>query len=164
MEYKINKETILKYNMKDEFPEVFETKLEAGKWYVFESGTIGFFKGINIASYGIHFENKEWFSKHRWFYDYNLKDYCFRLATTEEVQQALEKEAVKRGFKEGVYFTDTNNDKFLLTPDFGKKYYFENNRLYLYGWEIFGNGNWATVTPTITKQEAEDKLKCKIVD
>jgi len=31
--FEITKETIIKYKMKDEFPEVFDVKLEVGKWY-----------------------------------------------------------------------------------------------------------------------------------
>jgi len=31
--FEITKETILKYNMKDEFPSIFDVKLEDGKWY-----------------------------------------------------------------------------------------------------------------------------------
>ena len=31
--FEITKETIIKYKMKDEFPEVFKVKLEVGKWY-----------------------------------------------------------------------------------------------------------------------------------
>lgn len=155
--------------LKELFPDVFKVELEVGKWYktTHKRGKClfcftGDFDEDNYPlGYGFDSDNKFHIS-------YSNSGWGFekcnpRIATPKEVQQALEKEAVNRGFEEGVYFTDINNDTFLLTKDFGKKYHFENNRLYLYGWEIFNNGQWATVKQPITKQEAEEKLKCKIV-
>jgi len=157
--FEITKETILKYNMKDEFPEAFEVELTVGKWYKFTEGTIAFFQGVNNTSYGIHHLGKDWFSSHLWFADYNLKS-IDREATTEEVKEALIAEAKKRGFKEGVYCVDNTSNKLNYLGD-GDFYFSEN--LYFKGANIFKDGKWATIIPTITKAEAEKLLNKKII-
>ena len=102
--YQITKETILKYNMKDEFPDVFEVKLEVGKWYKCnytdkENKSLIFvsdISGKNIDGFGFDFNGK-WFDKRR---NCGTISEFYRLATTEEVEEALKNEAVKR-YKKG---------------------------------------------------------------
>jgi hypothetical protein len=165
--YTITKEQILELEngftlpkLKQWFPDVFEVKLEAGKWYwrdedelaVYNNGksTYGFLKGFFICdmlfSFGIG-----------------------RKATEQEVFKALKNEAVKRGFVEGVYIKKSgiNKDFNHLNKPISGKFYLNKIDFTLdsdngFGY-IFKNGKWAEIIPTITKKEAEDKLNCKIV-
>ena len=173
MEYKINKETILKYQMKDEFPEVFEVKIEVNNWYIStETGnkTLAFVKELlknDFIGYGFDAFGDYYNLEGNWTSDLAL----WRKATPQEVEEALICEAKKRGFKngsykclslpkythkvKGVYFFDKENSR-LLIGDTGN--YNGNNNV------VFYNGKWAEIIPTITKQQAEEKLKCKIID
>jgi len=89
-----------------------------------------------------------------------------RKATEQEVFEALKNEAVKRGFgKKNVYFIDCLSRNFISTGKFS--FYnskVENNGITngANGW-IFRDGIWATIIPTLTKKEAEEKLNCKII-
>lgn len=171
--FEITKETIVKYKMKDEFPEVFEVKLEVGKWYKRPHGKALFFivgdpKITPFEVYGFDMEGN-WMNleKARTFPDYEIE------ATEQEVFEALKNEAVKRGFKEGVYITPMYSD--------GKDYFQDENiinkplnfhlkvsTLEVDGgddrYRIFVNGKWATILKTKTKEEAEKLLDCKIID
>ena len=171
--FEITKETIIKYKMKDEFPEVFEVKLEVGKWYKRPHGKALFFivgdpKITPFEVYGFDMEGN-WMNleKARTFPDYEIE------ATQQEVFEALKNEAVKRGFKEGVYITPMYSD--------GKDYYPDENIISsplnfklkgngfvvdggLDEYRIFVNGKWAKIIPTKTKEEAEKLLDCKIID
>ena len=170
--FEITKETIIKYQMKDEFPEVFEVKLEVGKWYKRPHGKALFFivgdpKITPFEVYGFDMEGN-WMNleKARTFPDYEIE------ATEQEVFEALKNEAVKRGFKEGVYITPMYSD--------GKDYFQDENiinkplnfhlkvsTLEVDGgddrYRIFVNGKWATILKTKTKEEAEKLLGVKII-
>ena len=170
--FEITKETIVKYKMKDEFPEVFEVKLEVGKWYKRPHGKALFFivgdpKITPFEVYGFDMEGN-WMNleKARTFPDYEIE------ATEQEVFEALKNEAVKRGFKEGVYITPMYSD--------GKDYFQDENiinkplnfhlkvsTLEVDGgddrYRIFVNGKWATILKTKTKEEADKLLGVKII-
>ena len=161
--FEITKETIIKYKMKDEFPEVFEVKLEVGKWYKRPHGKALFFivgdpKITPFEVYGFDMEGS-WMNleKARTFPDFEIE------ATEQEVFEALKNEAVKRGFKDGVYFNSViSNDVF----KFNEIYFRGDNSIV---WSkgcgvIFDNGKWAKIIPTKTKEEAEKLLNCKIID
>lgn len=175
--------TELQNTVKRWFPEVFETKLTVGKWYkkTWKDGDIDLFpvyeivQNGNILDKGNYFRNRELLNKADSYGNIScLTDsrVVITEATEQEVTEALIKEAVKRGFKEGVYGNNSlvRDDKFkdyLL-----EKGYFEylNDTLY---WSlgdeketrrpIFFKGQWAEIIPTLTKQEAEAKLNCKII-
>lgn len=159
----ITKETIIKYKMKDEFPEVFKVKLEVGKWYKRPHNKALFFivgdpEITPFEVYGFDMEGN-WMSveKARTFPDYEIE------ATEQEVFEALKNEAVRRGYKEGVYFNSViSNDVF----KFNEIYFRGDNSIV---WSkgcgvIFDNGKWATILKTKTKEEAEKLLNCKIID
>jgi hypothetical protein len=134
-----------------EFPKLFKKhSLEVGEWYkredylmVWNDGkdTYGFFNG----SFG------------KWAFGKDIKDELI-LATEKEVEQALIKEAKKRGFKKGVVvvskgYTDSIFD--------GKFRFGENCNDALDGFGtgyIFKKGVWATIKETITKEQAEKEL------
>ena len=94
-----------------------------------------------------------------------------RSATDEEVEQALKKEAKKRGFKKGAYMVH-NKEEY---PDQQEPILIENNKFELivggfcvFGWEIFSNGKWATIIEdkkemTVSDIEKELGYSVKIV-
>ena len=177
--YTITKDQILELEngftlpkLKEWFPDVFEVKLEVGKWY--KDGIVGnfmfCFQGIYSNSnasnaYGFTLSGK-------WYENLGVnKESAYFEATEQEVFEALKNEAVKRGFKEGVYI-----DKLLPfnmgTDKIGfDKNQLESDKFYLHSGGLFcGNlmlmnhkGVWAEIIPTLTKKEAEEKLNCKIV-
>ena len=112
--YRITEEQIKEnqdLTLKEYFKEVFETKLEVGKWYKHNRDS-DFIMNITevlsnkIKTYGI-LHNDGWtlnwdIFKDSYFYNGLIP------ATKEEVEQALIKEANKRGFKSGVLCNNTN--------------------------------------------------------
>lgn len=166
--YKITKETILKYNMKDEFPEVFKPRLEVGKWYKdvrVDSKAVLYLEEITthktsaMKSYGFSMKGE-------WIESCNRSILVFvnftEKATPEEVELALIREAKKIGLIDGSYIESTSGVIGKLNEGV---YIFDYrlNKLYYSGYEIFDNGKWATIIPSITKEEAEKKLNCKII-
>lgn len=174
--YQITKETILKYNMKDEFPDVFEVKLEAGKWYKtfhYNGECLFLFNGgfdeeNNPKGYGFDSNNK--------FHEVENSGWGFHnnnhgIATHQEVETAFKNEAVKR-YKVGDYIFD-GWSKIQANIERLDKFDFSYNTLFVLNnnnskTALFCDGTWATVIPTKTIKEAEDLLKdlghgCKIV-
>ena len=109
-------------------------------------------------------------SSRQWFENVGVsKEDIYRKATPEEVEDALIKEAEKRGFKEEVYvkypwFKDSEVDK-IYKPFYIKgNTYLDGDSFYYNNVKVFKSGVWADIIPTITKSEAEKRLNCKIVD
>jgi len=163
--------------VKNWFPEVFETKLEVGKWYkdnsnsgskylVYVSEAIGKMnENESILGYGFS-DNAYWA-----VYDCNRKagSNTIRLATDTEVLEALTNEAKKRGLVEGAYFIEPENCE-IYSDEIRKcvgevKIWNNINTLCFSGSQslIFKNGIWATVVKTYTKEEAEKVLNAKII-
>lgn len=86
------------------FTEVFETKLEVGKWY-FNDETLDYLICYQTKEKSYGFIDCVY--SNDWYFDVNDKQKT-RLATEEELKEALIKEAKKRGFKEGVKFQNFN--------------------------------------------------------
>lgn len=157
--------------VKEWFPEVFETKLEVGKWYKWENGAICYHSEYK-GDYGFN-SNKEWIQHNHW-----LTNGCndgFKPATDSEVLEALKNEAVKRGYLnnfEGISclcdFDKKKSQEYYKNPK--NTFYYEKhaNKLWIQDSSyldicVFDKGNWATIIPTLTKEEAEKKLNVKIV-
>lgn len=171
-EYTITREQILELSKESSFtnatlnkwfPEVFETVFNTG-YYKHKNG-----ENPKWFSYA-NFETKEYYGSGvlgDWFQgnaEYHLKyitSNCEPMSA-EEVTEALKKEAVKRGYKEGVHFKD------LHTKSPGcvdvVKYYKDSEDLRSDGCCIFHKGQWAEIIQTKTKEEAEKLLNCKIID
>ena len=168
--FEITKETIIKYKMKDEFPEVFE-KEEQNGWYKDKEYPLwlGFFEN-DCLIYGFNTEGDYFINKKPRLDTDKTNDLQ---ATEQEVFEALKNEAVKRGFKEGVYITPMYSD--------GKDYYPDENiisrplNFKLKGnifevdggideYRIFVNGKWAEKIELkkLTKIEIEKQLGYKI--
>lgn len=164
--FEITKEQILELEngftlpkLKEWFPEVFETVLEDNKWYVRKSNSkcIIFNQGNeNQVGYGFGY-NGNW--DNGWALNSeNKKD--FRLATTEEVTEALKNEAVKRGIHNG-YFESIHGIYNIQYHKLQNPYHYadKSNILYYKGRAVYSKGQWAKIIPTKTIQEAEELLK-----
>lgn len=180
-EFKITEEQIKELakgnsKVKKWFPEVFEENHKIGVWYKHDAGNL--FNVTDIDScgslYGYGFfdgQFKEYYNENE--INFNCacnsvaKQYTI-LATEEEVLEALKTEAIKRGFKEGVYFSSL--DGYKINHSIGElDFWLEENNLRITApkkeWAsrngegcsnpaIFKNGTWATIIETLTKEEA----------
>lgn len=173
-QFEITKETILKYNMKDEFPSVFKVELVKNKWYKSLINpksiiyVIDFIDVQKIRGYGFN-TSGSWESddcRTSWGLP---SDGNFRQATAEEIKKALIAEAKKR-YKVGDFINCLSNgytdQKGIVLKDFD--YYSVTNDF----WGVcesglcvclFKNGVWATIIETITREEAEKQLNKKII-
>lgn len=157
-------------------PEAFETKLEVGKYYIYKIHN----DLINIAEinekdeikyYGFDYdktENTSEFIDERnspLFYGHGKEFKNWRLATEEEVSEALINEAKKRYSNKKVRCLDTNN---IIEIDFNEFTYYEDvNGLYAFDndleteIEIFKDGIWAEIieeTNTFDKDYLDNKI------
>jgi hypothetical protein len=140
-----------KEKIKKEFPELFkEDALVVGKWYKEnDSEFLIFITNLNDASYAGYGFNMS----AKWQDSLGRVNLKHTLATDKEVEEALIKEAKKRGFKKGVSFLSISDGVKKQGSNFG--YYGNNNQICLGGGTIFKDGEWAEVLQTITKQQAE---------
>lgn len=98
----------------------------------------------------------------------------YRHATTEEIKNHLEKEAIKRGFKVGTEFKSPLNDTVSNVKNFKTSYDKENQFLFLDHNIIWYDGTWATIiddAPVINGHKMEVysnrsrvKFGCAILD
>ena len=131
--------------LKEFIPDAFEAKLEVGKWYISEYYLV-YYLG-NYKCNCIELSYGEWIENACHLLSGHLKSY--RLATEEEVREALIKEAIKRGYKKGVK-CKFGTSKEIRTIETNKFFFdFNSNKLYLRhssgdnADEIFRNGFWA---------------------
>ena len=157
---------LYKSRIEKEFPKLFkEDALVVGKWY---KSKIAVFRVTSLAplkSYGVY--SGKWGNE--FYTDVTTK---YRPVTDKEVEEALIKEAKKRGFKEGVNFNVTKD---LWNTSVGGREGFNtviDKNTYNYSahsnsfkincidgcMSIFTKGKWATIVETITKEQAEKEL------
>lgn len=167
------------------FPEVFETKVEVGKWYKRPNGNFLFIKSIkNTGVYGYGFDVFGYWvnctdeSSLAFICDLEILKHLDK-ATHEEVESALIAEAKKRGFVEGAKFKSSISENGEIrtvreSNSFGFIFCFDYNQLttstskseWEDGWSsqsnptIFKNGIWASIIKekSLSKSEAEAKL------
>ena len=147
--------------LKEFIPEAFENKLEVGKWYISERYLV-YYLG-NYKCNCIELSDGEWYDNIHHSLSGHLKSY--RLATEEEVKEALINEAIKRGFKNvGELSLKIVSGEMFKKGSFGTAnnnfiYISVENRLYLDGVEIFYNGKWAEIIKEyIPTQEEIDRV------
>jgi len=143
--------------LKDNFKECFETELEVNRWYKY-SDRIGFIVYIEkvlsntlIKGYGI---SNCWNDSREW-----VKE-GLQPATEKEVEEALVKEAIKRGIWDCPisYARDKKADTRIYLESF------RDNILWSRYGRVFDNGVWATsLIPTYTIPEAEKTFNIKII-
>jgi hypothetical protein len=147
-----------KEKIEKEFPEIFkEDALVVGKWY---KDVIMFcFNGKygNYTQYGFG-ESGSWYDN-LGVHKYNT----YTPATDKEVEEALIKEAKKRGFKEGAVvnqkpaYNGYGGIHTVRSNDF--KYYSLEDNFSINGIGIYKKGKWAEIVKeTITKEQAEKEL------
>jgi hypothetical protein len=149
-----------KENIEKEFPKLFkEDALVVGKWYKYHDNYQESLMVWNNSedTYGF------WGNEYRDDLSFHIS-YDKIPATDKEVEEALIKEAKKRGFKEGVRV-----DKLLYT-NIGslngdsktcenKEFKLSFGHLFIGNLLIFHNtGKWAEIVETITKEQAEKEL------
>lgn len=127
-------------------------KFEVGKWYKTDIGSLYFAEKIEndrLLGYGFGGVSGDWDIG-------NINGCCLlsdiiRPATDKEVEEALIKEAERRGFKKGVKISRKNE---AFSPNLGYSelemsirpmYRPERNRLEVYGCSVFQNGFWAEI-------------------
>lgn len=153
-----------KTRVENEFPKLFKDRVKSGNWYKGEGRTLIFVKRIEdgeIFGYGFDmFERYYEDDENPWGLGCNP-----RIATKEEVKQALISEAKNRGFEYGVKFKNNLGYKCVVGS---VPFRYENNTLYAIGYgkhAIFEYGKWAEIIPQakeLTVSEIEDKLGYKI--
>ena len=141
-----------KTNIEKEFPKLFkDDDLVVGQWY----------KSIPTRSLMVFNNGKEayGFFNEKYGTNWAFGIGSFKpLATDKEVEQALVKEAKKRGFKDGVNYKTAS--KMVVKKLVFNKLQFnqDSNGGFLtdgFGGSIFEYGKWATIIETITKEQAE---------
>jgi hypothetical protein len=145
-----------------EFPELFKKyDLKINKWYVLTEDYCSLKKGSIFPFLKYQSPTKKFAIVGHCIFDHNKRNYLAPLsanlkpATDKEVEEALIKEAKKRGFKEGVRF------KCLYNHDYKGKcipLFCSDGYLWLEGGCVFKDGKWATIVETITKEQAEKEL------
>lgn len=164
--YKITREQIYKlFNtygndkndlLKKYFSEVFETKLEVGKWYKYKTNYFNWimcYTGIDGKNFG--FNTSGTFGTD---FEMDLKTE-WKEATEQEVEEALTKEAVKRGLVIGSYASfGTIKEVRKITDEI---IWNERHKCLSSGKNVLMDSKavWVESVPTLTKQEAEAKLK-----
>lgn len=160
-EFKITEEQIKEnkdLTLKEYFKEVFEIKLEVGKWYKYNKWLINY-KGIygNDILLGNYAFNSG--GIYESYLDCNAlfgsTPEKWELATEEEVFNALKKEAEKRGFVKGAKVKDNGlhiscmQNEILKDNSF--RFYLHKNEMWMtvgknnYNCLIFNNGKWAEI-------------------
>jgi len=115
-------------------------KFEVGKWYKNKENFALFnYNGADLSQsgfvgYGLN--NSGWLNSG--FYLYPNDHHLYFPATDKEVEDALVKEAVKRGVKEGVKCKSVNGDCEFILNGSSVKYYSDDNSFYM--------GNYRVVT------------------
>lgn len=163
-----------KSKIKQMFPQVFETKLEAGEWYKFywkgETEVKAIIHLSKVKGYKVHLDYGIWVEDGKWVENdwYNI-DHDYRPATAKEVEEALVREAKKK------YGEDWQSVKIKEHADKGHFEWYgmgmnrgnfksgmETERLYGINGVLFYKGKWAeklSEPKVITKTEAENRLQ-----
>tara|TARA_R110002096_G_scaffold81836_1_gene190593 strand:- start:279 stop:788 length:510 start_codon:yes stop_codon:yes gene_type:complete len=144
----------IKKEIEKEFPKLFkEEALVVGKWYKYRDNCIDALMVWNDSedTYGF------WRNKYRTELSFDLINDKIP-ATDKEVEQALIKEAKKRGLKtsnhscleDGAIWNNITGSEY--------RYYPKENKLMIGASTVFLDGKWATIVETITKEQAEKEL------
>lgn len=140
-------------------------ELEVGKWYFVDRSkkipndnkALVMYQGQGVETYGFSHSDK-FINCYGISNTFSNPEYVYTKATHQEVEQALIKEAKKRGFKEGVNATrewiypnarlvTLNRNNYTFNPSI--------NSLTLDGWEIFYKGKWAEIIPEREYKEGD---------
>jgi len=148
---KITKKFI-KENPEMKLKELLNPELEVGKWYKFEDALFNYQKQNKV--YGFLFG--KWIDENWTWYRKDVLP-----ATPEEIKNALEKEAVKRGLMNAKIFIDAYSG---LKNNEGCLPCIEDYCIWTKFGCVFNRGTWATIIKPnqMTKQEIEKELGYEI--
>jgi len=153
--------------IKKEFPQLFESGLEVGKWYKYNNtDTLVYLEDL-VKNKGYGFYNGKFESSHEKWAFYLDKEW--KPATEQEVFEALTNEAVKRGFKEGVTIKNHQGTFILNELDLVMSDGKYNDGIWTLqgkGLWLFMNGTWSEIIDQpkeITISEIEKILGYKIL-
>jgi len=153
--------------LKEVFPEVFEEHTgyykhrdEYPNWICYFDLDNKTYYGIGVSGIWMKCEDEKDFNEMTRY----IKGQCIP-ATPQEIKDALEKEAVRRGYEKGVFckfgtikdIRQLNSKSFNLI-ECSMGICLANGRDI-----IFHEGIWNEIVKTITKQEAEERLGMKII-
>ena len=154
-----------RYDIEKEFPKLFKSEsLEVGKWYKYNKGGFNwlmcFQSNKEDVNYGFN-------TSGTWGNSYSIRATEWTPATDKEVEEALIKEAKKRGFKEGVNYIAVGEEAGVTSNLGSGKFRYgvgDKDALCICGYlRIYYKGKWATIINTITKAEAEKELGKTII-
>jgi len=155
--FRVTREQILKYNMQDEFPEVF--KLETHKWYIVShpsmQDAIVFLQEEGMPStFGFNHEG-EWteiYSNEHLHSKY--RNDIVRPATSDELKKALIDEATRRGVWDRPMVSAVSNNT-STDGTYCESFDYINNVLWSRYGRVFDNGEWATALELTTEERLE---------
>jgi len=159
--------------LKEVFPEVFEVEFKIGIWYKSKThpkmlvfpiteDENGHLFGFGFDNYGTY-QKIDNDSQSNCMCNSSAKYYLIP-ATPQEIQEALEKEAVSRGYRDGIIIKPLWETPLYSWNVYENQIRFEEkSNAFYFGCCIFKGGIWAQTIPTITKQEAEERLGMKII-
>ena len=155
--FRVTREQILKYNMQDEFPEVF--KIETHKWYIVshpsERDAIVFLQEEGMDdTFGFNHYG-EWTEIYGNDNLHNrYRNDIVRPATSDELKNALIDEATRRGVWDRPMVSavsgNTNTD-----GTYYEAFEAVNNVLWSRYGRVFDNGEWATELQLTTEERLE---------
>lgn len=149
------KETFLKEVSKIQEDLVTETEF-GDAWYESSRGSLCHAKhGCGISTNGKWIDHVSWLDPK--FADMNNGFYPPKRADVKKLEPALKAEAAKRGFKEGVKYTDVDVDR---TEEIkGALMYFDSTDLLTdgHGGAVYHRGKWAEIIkePTVAGDKVE---------
>lgn len=158
-----------KRRIEEEFPSLFEVKLELNKWYkTKEKGNLVFYRSNESINYGFTYGTNEWYDT----LGFPL-DYTWELATPQEIESMLWQEAEKRGIGKDTKIechADGESETDLNLCSYGIKYDAMFDTLFNMHGLIYKCGQWAKpldpnkeIRETISRLEKELKeLKEKV--
>lgn len=171
--YKVSKEFILeahkaacsewKQKLEKEFPEVFESKIEVGKWYKTKRGSLFYLSSFDSdknKGYGFDLFGR-WVDNRGIIGFFGYKSDIIREAKDEEVEEALVAEAKKR-YKVGDKLSKIWNDSSLGDRIFSNELSLWRNCIWIendlgYSSCIFKDGKWAEIIDD--KSELKKEIK-----
>jgi hypothetical protein len=132
-----------KQRIEAELPELFKSKLEVGRWYKSANSLFNYQKERSVFG----FYHGKWLD-YNWSWN-NPSDVHVTPTTDKEVEDALIKEAIERGFKEGVEVKEPNNATrpkgFIQGSGIGFETKDDYTVLAFGGMIVFKNGVWAEI-------------------
>jgi hypothetical protein len=163
--FRVTREQILKYNMQDEFPEVF--KLETHRWYIVshptmqdaivflqEEGMPQTFGFNHFGEWTECYANSILHDKYRNDVVRPATNDVVRPANDDEVKKALIEEATRRGVWDRPMVSAVSNN-IVTDGTYCESFDYINNVLWSRYGRVFDNGEWATALELTTEERLE---------